>query len=197
VAPPWKHGEYVLAADLIRVLAPFKWKPNEEQYSASGRRSAAFASQTANKWATGKAPPAVDEVTVLPYTPQVRLSERTGLSVQVISKYLNGRAGEWIPLDRADLLLTGAGMQHHFLIDVPVYTFERGVMVTNEGESAKMAAEQSTGSGLYWCTECQQVRNEGEVTFYVDLGRMDLKCRSGRVQPLEQAKALGLVPQPG
>lgn len=60
-----------------------------------------------------------------------------------------------------------------------------------------MAVEQGPEGHQFWCEKCQQVCDGSEVVFYVDLGRMHLKCRSGRVQPLEQAHLLGLVRQSG
>ena len=45
----------------------------------------------------------------------------TGVSEQMVMKYINGTAGEWIEFGRADVLLTAAGQQYRFLIDVPIY----------------------------------------------------------------------------
>lgn len=60
-----------------------------------------------------------------------------------------------------------------------------------------MAGETSKGVTLYWCAACEKIHNESEVVFYVDLGRMCLIQRSGRVQPLDQARRLGVAPLSG
>lgn len=191
-------GEYVHRDDLMRVLRPFRidGTTSHEQKANAGRIGGAQG-RGGGRWDYATSREEVDTSYSAPETGQRALSRATGLSSQMVSRYVNGKAGEWVALERADLLLTRAGLHHHFLTDVPIHTFVKGINITATEESATMAAEQSTGNSKYWCSGCQHVRTESEVVFYVDLGRMDLVCRSGKILPLERAEQLGLVPPSG
>ncbi len=58
-----------------------------------------------------------------------------------------------------------------------------------------MAVDTAVDRDQYWCSGCQQVHRGEDTIFYVDIGRMCLVKRSGRLIELSAAQRLGLVPE--
>lgn len=110
-----RTGLYVRGDALAQALDAFRYDVSQENgasQSVNGTKGGQARSR--GKGWEQERPPTDDERQVPMFLPARRLSDATGFSYEMIRRYINNKAGEWITLERADAVLTAAGV--HYLL---------------------------------------------------------------------------------